>query len=60
MPATLAALRTLQQSGLRIIPRLRLSPAVLEQMEKVMEDYLEFYLEKKLNLKEVMRTIKKS
>jgi len=59
LPATLAALRTLQQSGLKIIPRLRLSPAVLEQMEEVMEDYLEFYLEKKLNLKEVMKTLKK-
>jgi DNA repair protein RecO (recombination protein O) len=58
MPATLAALRTLQQGGLKIIPRMCLSPAVLEQMEKIMEDYLEFYLERKLNLKQVMKTLK--
>ncbi|MGE5544592.1 MAG: DNA repair protein RecO [Bacillota bacterium] len=59
LPATLAALRTLQQNGTAIIPRLRLSPPVLEQMEKVMEGYLEYYLERKLNLKKVMRTLKK-
>lgn len=59
LPTTLAALRTLQQNGIKIIPRLRLSPPVLEQMEKVLEDYLEFYLERRLNLKQVMRTLKK-
>jgi len=59
LPAALAALRTLQHNPITIIPRLRLSPQVLEQMEKVLEDYLEFYLERKLNLKKVMRTLKK-
>ncbi len=58
LPATLAVLRTLQHSGLSILPRLRLNPSVLEQTEKVLEDYLEFYLERKLNLKSVMRTLK--
>lgn len=59
LPATLASLRALQQNGLNILPRLRLLPSVLGQMEKVLEDYLEYYLERKLNLKSVMRTLKK-
>ena len=60
LPATLAVLRTLQQNSLKILPRLHLSPSVLAQMEKVLEDYLEFYLERKLNIKSVMRTLKKT
>ncbi len=60
LPATLAVLRTLQQSGLTILSRLRLSTTVLGQMENVLEDYLQYYLERRLNLKIVMRTLKKT
>ncbi|MGI6550023.1 MAG: DNA repair protein RecO [Syntrophomonadales bacterium] len=58
LPATLAVLRTLQHNSQKILPRLRLAPAVLGQLEQVLEDYLEYYLERKLNLKSVMRTLK--
>jgi hypothetical protein len=51
-------LRTLQHNSQKILPRLRLAPAVLGQLEQVLEDYLEYYLERKLNLKSVMRTLK--
>lgn len=57
-PATLAALRTLQQKDLQLLPRMRLSPTMEMEMEAILEAYLEYYLERRLNLKDLVKGLK--
>lgn len=57
-PGIVAVLRTLQKNQLGFLKRLQVSPELEVQVEKVLEDYLEYYLERRFNLKNVMRALK--
>lgn len=57
-PGVLAVLRSLQKHRLTFLPRLRISNDLEAQVEKVLEEYLEYYLDRRFNLKKVIRTMK--
>jgi len=57
LPPVLGVFRTLQQNGLTILSRLRLPDSTLDQLEAILEGYLEYHLERKLNIKHVIRDL---
>ncbi len=58
LPAAIAALKTLQQNNITILARLKLPAPVLEEMETILERYLEYYLERRFNVKELIKDMK--
>lgn len=58
MPAALAALNTLQQNDLSILSRLKLPVPVMNEMETILEKYLEYYLERRFRTKELIKDMK--
>lgn len=54
----LAILRTLMNSPLQALPRIKARPASLEQLEIFLEKYLEYHLENKFKMKDTMRKLK--
>lgn len=58
LPAAIAALKTLQQNNMTILPRLKLPATVLDEMETILEKYLEYYLERRFSVKELIKDMK--
>ncbi|MGE5415234.1 MAG: DNA repair protein RecO [Acidobacteriota bacterium] len=57
-PAALAVMRTLLEKDFMVLSRLKVTPAIESEVEIVLEGYLEYYLEKKFNLKSVLKDFK--
>ncbi|HZK43822.1 MAG TPA: DNA repair protein RecO [Syntrophomonadaceae bacterium] len=55
---SLAILRLLAHSNVTILARVKISERSLRQIELVLEKYLEYYLEQRLNVKDTIKTLK--
>lgn len=55
---TLAVLRALDRKELRLLGRVRVSDRTLNVLELLLEKYLEYHLERRFNVKGIIKTIK--
>ena len=56
----LGLLKLLLNGNLKTLPRVRASDAVLARLESFLEEYLEYHLERRFNLKHTIRILKQS
>lgn len=57
---TIGLLGLLTQSGIQALSRVKVSPAGLIQLERLLEKYLEYHLDRKFKLKNTIRMLKKT
>ncbi|MDD2619699.1 MAG: DNA repair protein RecO [Syntrophomonadaceae bacterium] len=58
-PETLALAKLLLNANVKMLDRVRASEPALKQLEIFLEKYLEYHLERRFNMKNIMRTLKR-
>ncbi|MGE5397400.1 MAG: DNA repair protein RecO [Chitinophagales bacterium] len=59
-PSTLAIIHAMQNQTPEFLTNLHPTPEMEKEMERVLEDFLEYYLDKRFNIKSVIRVLKAS